>query len=382
MKRGLAALATGVALAAAGWVGWTVLQQTAPVATAESPAAAPAVPVSVSVVASEDVPVLLHGIGTVQAFNAVTVKSRVDGPIVGVDFTEGQEVEAGAALFEIDPRPYQEALAQAQAARAKDTAQLEGAEADFDRYSKLVVHGYQTRQSYDQQKALVGQLKAAIAGDQAQIGTAQLNLDYTRIRAPISGRLGARLVDIGNLVRASDGTPLVTITQVRPIYVSFTLPQQNVDAIRQEQAKGPLTVEAFSGDDKSDLAHGRLTLIDNAIDAATGTIHLKAEFANADERLWPGEFVNVRVVLSVRRAVATVPSPAVQEGPDGYIVYVVQPGDTVHRRPVEVAAIQDGVAAVTEGLSPGERVVVTGQYRLTDGARITAVPPGAAASGR
>jgi len=382
MKRGLAALATGVALAAAGWVGWTVLQQTAPVATAESPAAAPAVPVSVSVVASEDVPVLLHGIGTVQAFNAVTVKSRVDGPIVGVDFTEGQEVEAGAALFEIDPRPYQEALAQAQAARAKDTAQLEGAEADLDRYSKLVVHGYQTRQSYDQQKALVGQLKAAIAGDQAQIGTAQLNLDYTRIRAPISGRLGARLVDIGNLVRASDGTPLVTITQVRPIYVSFTLPQQNVDAIRQEQAKGPLTVEAFSGDDKSDLAHGRLTLIDNAIDAATGTIHLKAEFANADERLWPGEFVNVRVVLSVRRAVATVPSPAVQEGPDGYIVYVVQPGDTVHRRPVEVAAIQDGVAAVTEGLSPGERVVVTGQYRLTDGARITAVPPGAAASGR
>jgi multidrug efflux system membrane fusion protein len=382
MKKGLAALATGVALVAAGWVGWTVLQQTAPVATAESPAAAPAVPVSVSVVASEDVPVFLHGIGTVQAFNAVTVKSRVDGPIVGVDFTEGQEVEAGAALFEIDPRPYQEALAQAQAAQAKDKAQLEGAEADLDRYSKLVVHGYQTRQSYDQQKALVGQLKAAIAGDQAQIGTAQLNLDYTRIRAPISGRLGARLVDIGNLVRASDGTPLVTITQVRPIYVSFTLPQQNVDAIRQEQAKGPLTVEAFSGDDKSDLAHGRLTLIDNAIDAATGTIHLKAQFANADERLWPGEFVNVRVVLSVRRAVATVPSPAVQEGPDGYIVYVVQPGDTVHRRPVEVAAIQDGVAAVTEGLSPGERVVVTGQYRLTDGARITAVPPGAAASGR
>jgi membrane fusion protein, multidrug efflux system len=382
VKKGLAALAAGVTLVAGGLGIWTALERAGPVATAQTMGATPVVPVSVSVVTAEDVPVFLHGIGTVQALNTATVKSRVDGPIVGVDFTEGQETQAGAALIQIDPRPYQAALAQAQAAKAKDAAQLESAEADLERYSKLVVHGFQTRQSYDQQKALVAQLKAAIAGDQAQIETAQLNLDYTQIRAPISGRLGSRLVDIGNLVRASDGTPLVTITQTRPIFVSFTLPQQSLDDIREQQMKAPLTVEALSGDDMRELAHGELTLIDNSIDPATGTIHLKAQFSNENERLWPGEFVNVRVVLSIRRAVPTVPSPTVQEGPDGYVVYVVEPDDTVARRQVEVATIQDGVAAVTKGLAPGERVVVNGQYRLTDGARISAVSPGPSATGR
>lgn len=379
MRKGLAALAAGVALVAGGLGVRMALERPRAVAAAESPAA-PAIPVTVSVVAAKDVPVFLHGIGTVQAFNTVTVKSRVDGPIVGVDFTEGQEVEAGAALFQIDPRPYQAALAQAQAAKAKDAAQLESAEADLERYSKLVVHGFQTRQSYDQQKALVAQLKAAIAGDEAQIETAQLNLDYTRIRAPIAGRLGARLVDIGNLVRASDGTPLITITQVRPIFVSFTLPQEDFDEIRQHQLEAPLAVDAFSGDDTRELAQGRLTLIDNGIDAATGTIHLKAQFANENERLWPGEFVNARVILGIRRAVATVPSQTVQEGPDGYIVYVVRPGDTVDRRSVQVAAIQDGVAVVTKGLSPGERVVVNGQYNVANGVKVAIEPSKAPAS--
>jgi multidrug efflux system membrane fusion protein len=379
VKPRLLVLVAGVALVAGGLALWTTRDRAAPVVTE---AATPAIPVTVGTVTPADVPVFLDGIGTVQAYNMITVRSRVDGHIVRVEFTEGQEVEAGAPLFRIDPRPYQAALAQAQAAKNKDVAQLASVELDLERYTKLLARGFQTQQSFDQQTAQVGQLKAAIEGDEAAIDTAQLNLDYTKITAPISGRLGARLVDIGNLVRAGDGTALVRMTQVRPIYVSFTLPQQSFDDLREQQTKAPLTVEAFSGDDTRRLARGELTLIDNAIDAATGTIHLKAQFTNADERLWPGEFVNVRVILNTRRAVPTVPAQAVQDGPDGYIVYVVKPGDTVERKEIEVAAIQDGIAAVTKGLAPGERVVVTGQFRLTQGARIsaTAAPPGASAN--
>jgi len=379
VRRGLVAVAGGIALVAGGVALWLGSDGAAPRAAAQG-TPVQAIPVTVGVVTAKDLPLTLQGIGTVQAYNTVTIKSRVDGQIVGVGFTEGQEVTAGTELFQIDPRPYAAALAQAQAAKAKDQAQLESAQADLDRYSKLVAHGFQSRQSYDQQKALVAQLKAAIAGDQAQIDTAQLNLGYTRIRAPISGRLGARLDDIGNLVRATDSAPLVTIAQVRPIFVSFTLPQQSFEEVRREQSKAPLAVEALSPGDDRELAQGKLTLIDNTIDAATGTIHLKAEFANEQERLWPGEFVNVRVMLGVRSGVPTVPSEAVQQGPDGYIAYVVKPGDTVDRRSVQVASIENGVAAVTEGLSPGERVVISGQYRLTNGAHIAPMPPGPAAA--
>lgn len=379
MKPRLAALALGAVLVAGGLGLWTTFDRAA-VAPAPAADATPAVPVTVSEVTAADMPVLLHGIGTVQAFNTIAIKSRVDGPIVAVDFTEGQEVEAGAMLFEIDPRPYRAALAQAKAAKDKDTASLDSAQLDFERSSKLLSRGFQTQQTFDQQRATVGQLKAAIEGDQAQIDTAALNLEYTQIRAPISGRLGARLVDIGNLVRAGDATPLVMMTQVRPVFVSFTLPQQNFEDVRDQQTKAPLAVKAYSSDDARELAVGRLTLIDNAIDALTGTIRLKAQFANEDERLWPGEFVNVRVVLDTRRGVPTVPAQAVQDGPDGYIIYVVGPGDRVHRKTIEVAAIQDGIAAVTQGLSPGDRVVVNGQFRLTEGARVNAAPPSAAAA--
>jgi multidrug efflux system membrane fusion protein len=370
----------GGALIAGGVTVWATLDRAAPVATAQNAAPTPAIPVTVGVVTAADVPVFLHGIGAVQAFNTITIRSRVDGPIVRVEFVEGQEVALGAPLFQIDPRPYQAALAQAQAVKNKDSAQLESALLDLARFTKLMERGFQTQQGFDQQKALVAQLKAAIEGDQAQIDVAQLNLDYTRIHAPIAGRLGARLVDIGNLVRAGEGTPLVRITQLRPIFVSFTLPQDSAEDIRQQQMKAPLTVEAFSSDNTRNLARGELTLIDNAIDAATGTIRLKAQFANENERLWPGEFVNVRVTLDVRRAVPTVASEAVQDGPDGTFVYVVEPGDTVRRKSIHVAATQDGIAAVTDGLAPGERIVVSGQYRLTNGARIQAVPPRAAAS--
>jgi multidrug efflux system membrane fusion protein len=337
---------------------------------AKAQEASPAVPITPGVVTARDVPEYLQGIGTVQPFNTVTVKSRVDGPIVKVAFTEGQGVKEGDLLFQIDPRPYQAALELAEATKTKDNAQLETAEVDLDRYSRLVGSGFQTRQSFDQQKGLVAQLMATIKGDEAQIDNARLNLGFTDIRSPIIGRLGARLVDIGNLVHANDNTALVTVSQLQPIFVSFTLPQGNLDRIRRYQQQAPLEAVALSDDSKTQLGVGKLTLIDNAIDQATGTIHLKATFANADERLWPGEFVNMRLVLRMRHAMPTVPSQTVQQGPDGDFAYVIGPNDMVKRQAVEVAAVQDGLAVISKGLTAGERVVVAGQYRLTDGARV------------
>ncbi len=369
-----------IVLVAAGLLIWwhSLGGGNGPQATAQTPA--PGIPVIPGTVAAQDVPVFLHGIGTVQAYNMVAVKSRVDGQIVKVYFKEGQEVKEGDPLFQIDPRPYQAALEQAQAAKQKDEAQLKGAELDLARYSKLLGTGYQTRQSYDQQQAQVGSLQAAIKADQAQIDAATLNLGYTDIRSPIDGRLGARLVDKGNLVHANDNTALVTIAELKPIFVSFTLPQSALDEVRDAQMKRPLTVRAYSSDGEKLLAEGKLTLIDNQIDQATGTIHMKARFDNQDERLWPGEFVSLRVILTVRPRVATVPSQTIQEGPNGHYAYVIKPNDTVERRAVDVASVQDGIAVVTKGLKPGERVVVDGQYRLTEGARVkllSARPAGA-----
>ena len=361
-------LGAGLLLSVLGTLAWVTATR-APAAAKPQPAA---IPVTVGTVTTGTMPVLLRGIGTVQADNTVTIRSRVDGQIVGVDFREGQEVAAGAPLFQIDPRPYAAALAEAEAARAKDAAQLDAAVADLARYTHLLHGGFQSRQSYDQQKALVAQLRATIAGDEARITVAKLNLDFTRIRAPIAGRLGAQLVDIGNIVRASDNTALVTIAQVRPIFVSFALPQQRLDAIRRYQAQAPLVVEARSRSDKRLLARGRLSFIDNTINPATGTIALKARFANRHETLWPGEFVNVRMILTERRDVPTVPEAALQQGPRGWFVYLVGPHDRVRRQPVRPSLMEGGVAAIASGLRPGQLVVVKGQYRLTDGARIAA----------
>jgi membrane fusion protein, multidrug efflux system len=361
------------ALAAMAMLGWLSLGLGVPQGTAQT--AGPVVPVTAGAVVTEDVPVFLYGIGTVQAYNMVAIKSRADGQIVKIDFKEGQEVKEGDPLLQIDPRPYQAALAQAEAAKQKDEAQLVGAQADLERYAQLVPSGHQTRQSYDQQKALVAQVQASIKADEAQIQTAKLNLGYSDIRSPIDGRLGARLVDKGNLVRATDNIVLVTISEVSPIFVSFTLPQETIEDVREHHTQAPLAVRAYSGDGKKQLAEGKLTMIDNAIDQATGTIRMKARFDNKDERLWPGEFVNVRVVVATRRGVATVPAQTVQNGPNGNYVYIIKPDDTVERRVVEVAAIQDGIAVVAKGLSPGEQVVVDGQYRLTNGARIKRSAP-------
>jgi multidrug efflux system membrane fusion protein len=374
------ALLAGLVIAVS--IAYPHLQTAATPAAAQAPAAPPpAIPVTEGTVAAADVPVFISGIGTVQGYNMVIIKSRVDGQITRVLFTEGQEVKAGDPLFQIDPRPFQATLEQAQAAKAKDQAQLAMAQLDLERYGQLVGQGHQTRQSYEQQGAMVAQLEAAIKGDEALIDTAKLNLGYADIRAPIDGRLSARLIDIGNMVHASDTNGLVTIAQLRPIFVSFTLAQTNLDAIRQAQVKGQLVVRAYANDNKSLLSEGKLTLIDNAIDQATGTIHLKATFANADERLWPGEFVNLRLVLDTRRGVPTVPAQTVQEGPNGKYVYVIKDDNTVERRPVEVADVQDGIAVVTKGLSAGDRVVVEGQYRLTSGARINPTAPARGAAG-
>jgi multidrug efflux system membrane fusion protein len=346
------------------------------VAVAQTRKPAPqAVPVTAGTVAEADVPVVLDSIGTVQASNMVTVKSRVDGQIVASDFTEGQDVKTGTVLFQIDPRPYEAAVAQAMAAKEKDEAQLSSAQADLARSTQLVAQGYRSQQAYDQAKALVGQLQAAVKSDEAQIATAKLNLSYATIKAPIDGRLGARLVDAGNMVRASDGAGLVTIAQIRPIEVSFTVPQENQHKVREKQTREPLVVEAIGEDGKTLLSTGKLSLIDNTIDQATGTLRLKATFANKDERLWPGLFVNVRLIVNIRRKVPTVPAQTVQDGPTGPYAYVIKDDDTVERRDVEVAAVQDGIAVISKGLKPGEKIVVDGQYRLTQGSRVRITEP-------
>jgi membrane fusion protein, multidrug efflux system len=360
-------------VALAGGLGLWHLTSTTPSAQAAPPGSSAAIPVTVGHAEAKDVPVFLTGLGTVQAFNNVTIKSRVDGPITQVFFTEGQEVKAGDRLFQIDPRPFQAMLEQAQGNKAKDEAQLAGAQRDLARYAKLVPQGFQTGQSYEDQKATVGQLQGTVAADQAQIDTAQLNLDYANIRSPIDGRTGARLVDVGNLVQASQGVALVTIAQLKPIFVSFTVPQASLGDIRSSQADGTLPVVVEGQEATAPIATGKLTLIDNQIDATTGTIHLKATFDNADEKLWPGEFVNVRLITSQRKNAVTVPAQKVMQGPNGAYAYVVKPDDTVERRQVQVAATNDGSAVISKGIAAGEAVVVDGQYRLTDGARIKAV---------
>jgi len=342
---------------------------------AASVSAPSGIPVTAAIAEARDVPVYMRGLGTVQAYKTVAVKTRVDGQVVKVAFQEGQDVKEGDLLFQIDPRPYQAALDRAVAAKQRDEAQLEGAQLDLDRYGKLIGSGFQSRQSYDQQKAQVDSLKAAIVGDQAAIDTAKLNLVYSDIRAPIDGRTGQRLVDLGNLVQTSQNTTLVSITQIKPIFVNFTVPQYANHNLRKSQAQRPLTAYAYNADDTYKLAEGTVTLVDNQIDTATGTLRLKATYENKDEQLWPGEFVSVRLQLSTRKGATTVPQRAVMQGSSGPYGYVVKADNTVERRALEVAATQDGIAVITKGLSVGEKIVVDGQYRLTDGARVRVDQP-------
>ncbi|HTB35657.1 MAG TPA: efflux RND transporter periplasmic adaptor subunit, partial [Reyranella sp.] len=322
------AAAVMIGLACAGYIFLQVTHRprASSIATAEE-----GVPVIAAVAQAQDVPLIVRGIGTVQAYNMAVIKTRVDGAIVKVSFTEGQDVKAGDPLFQIDPRPFKAALEQAQAAKERNEAQLVSAELDLHRDRTLSKEGYQSRQSFDEQTAVVRALKGSIASDAAAITNARLNLDYADIRAPFDGRTGTRLVDIGNLVQAAQATSLVTITQIKPIFVNFTVPQNVNDQVREKQAAGPLAVIALGDDPKFELARGEVTVIDNQIDPTTGTLRLKASFPNADQRLWPGQFVNVRLVLAERKGVTTVPQRAVMQGPGGYFAYVVKADSTAQR---------------------------------------------------
>jgi membrane fusion protein, multidrug efflux system len=336
------------------------------------------IPVTAGIAKAKDVPIFTEGLGTVQAFNMVTVKTRVDGAIIKVFFKEGQEVKAGDPLFQIDPRPYHAALQLAQASLGKDEAVLANAKIDLARYEKLTATNAINEQQFDTQKALVAQDTAQVQADQATIENAQLNLDYALIRSPIDGRTGQRFVDVGNYVQAAQNSSLVTITQIRPIFVSFNVPADQLDEIRKNQAQHPLKVIAYAMDDKTVLTDGNLTLIDNQVDTTTDTIHLKAEFTNANEPLWPGQGVSVHLILSTRRNAITVPAQTVMQGPNGPYIYILGQDDIAKRQNVEVAVTQEGLAVITKGLAADQRVVVDGQYRLTDGSKVKLNAPQAA----
>jgi multidrug efflux system membrane fusion protein len=370
MKARAVGAVVAILLAGVAGVGWYLMREEQ-TAAATPPVDLP-VPVVAGTAAAEDVPIYLTGIGTVQAFNTVTIRTRVDGQIDKIAFTEGQDVNEGDLLVQIDPRPLQAQLEQAQAQKVSHEAQLADAKIDLTRFANLAQRGAGTQQAVDTQKALVAELEANIKADQAAIDNAQVQLGYTTITAPISGRTGMRLVDQGNIVHATDTTGIVVLTQIEPISLVFSLPEDSLPDITREMAKGPLKVVAFSRDDKTQFAEGTLTLIDNQIDQTTGTIPLKATFPNKDHALWPGQFVNARLFLSIRHDGITVPAAVVQRGPQGDFAYVIKPDSTVEMRPVSVGQLRDGVALIDSGLSAGERVVVDGQYKLRPGSRVDA----------
>jgi multidrug efflux system membrane fusion protein len=325
--------------------------------------------VSASRAQRQDVPIYLIGLGTVQAYNSVVVKSRVDGQIVKINFTEGKDVHAGDVLVEIDPRPYEAALNQAQANKLKDEAQLENARLDHERLSRLVTTNAVSKQQADAARALVAQLEATVKADQAQIDMARTQLDYATIRSPIDGRAGTRLIDIGNIVHATDATGIVIINQINPIYVNFALPADSLHQVRARLKNGDVPVMA-QDDNLVNLATGTLAVIDNQVNTATGTVIYKAAFTNGDEVLWPGQFVNVQVEVDVRRDVLALPVRAIQQGPDGPFVFIVASNNVVAKRPVKLGMLGKVTAIVDAGLQQGETVVTDGQYRIQSGTRV------------
>jgi multidrug efflux system membrane fusion protein len=336
----------------------------------------PAVPVSVTKAQRQDVPVWLRGLGTVQALNTVTVRARVDGTLMQVPVNEGQLVTKGTLLAVIDPRPYQAVLDQALAKKAQDEAQLSNSKLDLQRYSSLAKQDFASRQQVDTQKAQVDQFIATLAGDTAAIEAAQLNLSYCYITAPFDGRVGLRQLDPGNLVHATDLNGIMTITQVRPIAAVFTLPQRTLPEVVAAMGKRSLAVSAWSNEEQKELAQGTLLTPDNAIDTGTGTIRLKATFPNLEDKLWPGQFVEARLLLRTEAQVITVPSQAVKHGQVGLYVYLVKPDSTVQRQQVE-AEDRGDVMVITKGIDPGQEVVLDGQSRLENGTLITALAPAA-----
>jgi multidrug efflux system membrane fusion protein len=334
-----------------------------------------AVPVVAGSVQKKDVPIYLDGIGTVQAFNMVTIKPRVDGQIEQIAFNEGQDVKQGDLLAVIDPRPYQAALDQAIGKKAQDVAQLANARTLFQRDSELLAKKVLDQQTYDTQKYQVDQLEAAIKTDDANIESAQVQLDYTRVTAPIDGRVGVRLVDIGNIVHATDTTGIVVITQLHPISVMFTLPQQQLQQVNEEVGKGTLKVLAVDRNNSKPLGQGSLAVVDNQIDPQTGTFKLKATFPNDELKLWPGQFVNARLLVKVQKDGLVVPASVVQRGPQGTFAYVINQKKTAEMRPIKVGQVDGGSALIEDGLKEGEQVVVDGYFRLQPGAQVDITNP-------
>lgn len=343
----------------------------------------PSILVTTAPVSQQDMPIYQTGIGNVAAMASVTVKTRIDGQLQGVGFTEGQDVKAGQMLARIDPRTLQAQLQQVQAQKAKDQAQLLNARTDLQRYTTLIAQDAATQQQLDTQRALVAQLDAAVKTDDAQINYAQVQLSFTTISAPISGRVGARLVDPGNIVHAADANGLVVINQIDPIAVVFTLPEGDFQDINRalHASAQPLTVQAYLREGNQLLGTGKLILLNNQIDTSSGTVQLKGSFPNPSHTLWPGQFVNVHLVLGTRAQALTVPAAAIQRSQSGTYVYAVGVNRTVQNQPVQVANIQDGIAIIDKGLSAGQRVVVGGQYKLKPGASITQAAPVPTATG-
>ena len=362
---------------------WLLLTAGSLPACAGRPPAAgpPAVPVTIAVAARKDVPVQVQAIGTVEPFATVTVKPQVGGVIETVHFNEGTDVRAGDLLFTIDRRPYEAALRQAEAARERDAAQLQNAQAEARRAESLSTQGILSREAHEQAHAASEALAATLRSDEAAVETARLQLGYCMIRSPIDGRTGSLLIHQGNLVKAVDSGPLVVVNRVDPVYVSFAVPEKRLSEIERAMASGRLVVAALLPGDDAPPVQGRLTFLDNAVDRGTGTIRLKGTFPNPARRLWPGQFVNTRLTLAVRSGAVVVPSQALQSGQGGTFVFVVRTDLTAEPRPVVVAQEADGEAVVEKGLAAGERVVTDGQLRLVPGAKVepkaSAPTPGA-----
>jgi multidrug efflux system membrane fusion protein len=334
------------------------------------------VPVVAGKVEQKDVPIYLDGLGTVQAFNTVTLRTRVDGELQQVLFAEGQDVKAGDLLAVIDPRPYQAALDQAIAKKAQDEAQLANTKIVLARNTDLLTRKVIAQQDFDTSKYQVDQFQAMVQGDQAAIDNAKTQVDYTQIKSPINGRTGVRIVDVGNIVHASDQNGIVVITQMHPISVVFTLPEQNLQSVLNEGgANGGLRVLALDRGNTTTLDEGALAVVDNQIDQTTGTVKLKATFPNNDLKLWPGKFVNARLILTTRKGAIVVPSSVVQRGPQGTYAYVIKPDKAVEMRPIKVAQTEANVALIDNGLKAGEQVVVDGQYKLQPGSRVELTSP-------
>jgi multidrug efflux system membrane fusion protein len=363
-----------VVITAGGVGAWYLHQGPEPVRAARSSAPA-AIPVTVATATKRDLPIYLTGLGSVQASFTVGIRPQVDGKLEAVLFTEGQQVKKGDVLARIDPRLYLAALDQAKARRMQDEAQLISAQKDLSRSRTLVDKSFQTQQVVDQQQGKVDQLIASINADEAAIETAQAQLDYTLITAPSDGRMGVRNIDPGNIVRASDSAAIATLTLTKPAAVLFTLSARSLIDVRDAMARGPVEVTALSQDNARVLSKGTLLLIDSFVDQASATMRLKAVFANEDDRLWPGDFVNARVSLEVRRDAITIPSVAIQRGPDGIFTWVVTATDLAEVRTITSGPTTGDQTIVTSGLAEGERVVVDGQYKLRQNSHVTVNAP-------